>query len=286
MTWVQDEQSIQTSAPIELYTFQTPSQAWYLTSYRSDVVVAPITYTAVPLQRSNTVSLSASDADGSFTIDMPATHALPQFYANGIPPRELTVVVSRLQKSSGFAMTIGLGYITALSFKRGPNGEGIASFKVGSPADVFTIEIPTITAGRLCPHILYDTLCTMPRAGFTQATTIVSISADMKTTTVASMGNFAAGGLPTPDQWALSGEIVHQGTSERRVIGSQIGNVITQSYRWPPQVGVGDVVLVSAGCKHTTDDCFNKFSNILNFGGFPQLPLTNPFYVSIKYIGS
>lgn len=286
MTWTQDEQSIQGSQPIELYLFQTPSQAWYLTSYRSDVVTSMGTFTAVPMQRSNVGAMDASDSNsGSITIDMPASHSLPQFYANGIPPRQLTLTVYRQQKTTGFVAAISTGYITALSFKRGSTNEGLASFRMASPSEAFSVDLPTVVAGRTCPHQLFDARCTVHRVAFTVNTTITSISQDRKTVTVATMGQYGGGGLPTPSQWALSGELYHPATTERRVIGLQNGLTLILSYRLPPTVNVGDVVAVSAGCAHTMLDCFNKFANQGNFGGFPQLPLTNPFFVTIQYIG-
>ena len=287
MTWTQDEQSIQNSQPIELYFFQTPSQAWYLTSYRSDIVTSMGTFTAVPMQRSNVGAMDASDSEsGSITIDLPASHPLPQFYANGIPPRQLTLTVYRQQKSTGFITAISTGYITALSFKRGSNNEGLASFRMASPSEAFSLDLPTVVAGRTCPHQLFDARCGVDRVAFTVNTTITSISQDRKTVGVATLGFYGGGGNPTPSQWALSGELVHPATSERRVIGFQVGTTLTLSYRLPPLIiNVGDVVAVSAGCAHTIGDCATKFVNQNNFGGFPQLPLTNPFFVTIQYIG-
>jgi uncharacterized phage protein (TIGR02218 family) len=37
-------------------------------------------------------------------------------------------------------------------------------------------------------------------------------------------------------------------------------------------IAVGDIVRVTAGCDKTKDICINKFSNLLNFRGFPQMP--------------
>lgn len=281
MSFTTDEQSVQGSTPIELYAFQTMSQAWFFTSYKSDFIAAGSTYVAVPTVRSSINATGATDENGSFTVDLPATHALPQFYASGIPPREILCTVTRYQKSSGFQMVIGQGYVGALSFKG-----RTASFKIASPSDAFNVQLPTVTASRNCPHVLYDSRCTISRVAFEQDTTIAFISPDRRTVTVASMGNHADGGAPTPDQWAYGGEFVHPGTGERRVITDQTGATLTLTYRLPSQIQVGDVVNVFAGCKHTTTDCFSKFANLPNFGGFPQLPLTNPFYVSIKYTGS
>jgi len=37
-------------------------------------------------------------------------------------------------------------------------------------------------------------------------------------------------------------------------------------------ISVGDIVRVTAGCDKSKDACVNKFSNLLNFRGFPNMP--------------
>jgi hypothetical protein len=43
----------------------------------------------------------------------------------------------------------------------------------------------------------------------------------------------------------------------------------------------GDIVEVYAGCARDLDTCLNKFNNTINFGGFPYIPLNNPFTYKI-----
>lgn len=45
---------------------------------------------------------------------------------------------------------------------------------------------------------------------------------------------------------------------------------------WDPILDVGDELTIYAGCRHTVEDCVNKFSNGVNFGGFAKLPNKNP----------
>jgi len=40
---------------------------------------------------------------------------------------------------------------------------------------------------------------------------------------------------------------------------------------------VNDTVIVYAGCDRTRSTCSRKFNNHLNHGGFPDIPILNPF---------
>jgi uncharacterized phage protein (TIGR02218 family) len=50
-------------------------------------------------------------------------------------------------------------------------------------------------------------------------------------------------------------------------------NVFELYSQMPFAIAIGDTFIVSAGCaKRFTEDCKNKFNNVLNFRGFPHLP--------------
>lgn len=55
-------------------------------------------------------------------------------------------------------------------------------------------------------------------------------------------------------------------------IKSQTGKLITLAEPMPRDIGVNDTITLSAGCDKTKSTCVNKFSNIINFRGFPDLP--------------
>jgi uncharacterized phage protein (TIGR02218 family) len=45
---------------------------------------------------------------------------------------------------------------------------------------------------------------------------------------------------------------------------------VWEDFRHP--IGLGDIVSVTAGCDKSRDACVNKFANLLNFRGFPNMP--------------
>jgi len=62
----------------------------------------------------------------------------------------------------------------------------------------------------------------------------------------------------------------------RRGIKIHDGDTVTVTH---PVAGLepGSVLIALPGCNHTTTHCNDKFSNILNFGGFPYMTEKNPF---------
>lgn len=274
------DESVQDAQPIELYAFTTPTATTYVTTAEKDIVYGGNTYTATPGARSNLTSADVADNAEDLNIELFAAHALPQSYANGLPPREVAVVVLRYFAASGFFAQLWSGYVASLSF-----AGDYATFRVPSgTADALQVQIPSLVCSRLCQHVLYDDFCTVSRAGLTHgtpyavSTTISSISPDGLTLSLA--------GSPfiTDLTFFQHGEILHTSSTERRTITATV-NATDAQIQVPFPGGtlhVGDALTIYAGCDHTVATCFNKFANVVNFGGLPYLPRSNVFYVGLS----
>jgi uncharacterized phage protein (TIGR02218 family) len=274
VTWESDETSVAGSRPIELYTFSSPTRTWRLTSFRRDVTVGGQTYVATPTSRSSVGSQDATASSDDFTVEIPAEHEIAAYYSDGIPPRALLVVAERFQVTSGISLRIADGYAAGPVYRK-----GMASFRVSPAADFLQGMVPGVSASRICQHVLYDARCTIPRASFDVATTIVSIATNRRSVVVATVGG-------NPDDWARFGEIVFDATTERRTVSSQVGTTIGFRFQLPNEVDPGDTVTLFAGCDHTAATCAAKFANIRNFGGMPRLPRANPFWTDVRLVDS
>jgi uncharacterized phage protein (TIGR02218 family) len=160
---------------------------------------------------------------------------------------------------------------------RGSMGE----IKRGSGA--FEAELRSLSEGlnqpigraylRQCDAQLGDTRCGIDVSG-------PAFTADAELTFVIGQRVLHMKGLDGfDDGWFLQGEITF-------VTGSNAGAVrivksdqtkglrrvleVWEDLRHP--IAVGDIVRVTAGCDKAKDTCINKFSNLLNFRGFPQMP--------------
>lgn len=261
MAFGDDESSTSQNRPADLFTITTPTVTYRMTSHPFDIVFAGQTYSAITMSRGN--QQAAQDLTGKeFIVYLPIDHPIVQrFVATGIPEFGVLVSYQRFQAVSGQASSQWAGFATGISI----DGH-TALLRVPSVVDdAMKIKLPVVRAQRVCNHTLYDNRCTISRALFEVDTTIVSQTVSPTTTTliVTSMGG-------KPDRWASFGEVLHGPTSQRPMILSQIGTTLTLNV---PIVGAGagDLVEIFAGCAHDVNTCRDKFANVVNFGGMPQM---------------
>lgn len=265
------EASPEDSAPRELYEIkQNLVTTYYVTSCSRDVDYGGHTYVASPSARSEIVAspIGASNYT-QLTIALPATHPLVQRYlALSSPPRQILVTVRRLQAQIGVAEMIATGIVASMAI----SGE-VAKFMVETRfGRARRRKLPTITAGKLCQHVVYDANCRLERSTFTigdDGPPLTIVTANGRNVTISTIGG-------QPDHWAKFGELVHVATGENMMVLEQVGTAITMQAPIP-ELNAGELVTLSAGCAHDISTCRNKFSNQVNFGGFPQMPTKNPF---------
>jgi len=263
-TFDDDERSAAGSRPIDLYTITTPTVTFHLTSHVTDVSFGGATYIATTMSRGS--QQVAQDLTGrELVVYLPINHPIVQrFAATGIPEHEVVVTLVRLQSTSGQAQQQWSGFGNGLSI----DGR-TALLRVPSVTDdAMKVRLPVLTASRFCLNVLYDEQCTVVRGLFLIGTTITSQSGN--TVTVATISG-------NPDGFATFGEAVHLVTGQRRHILAQTGTLLTLNAPFVDVVN-GDIVSVFAGCDHTVATCRDKFNNVLNFIGHPDINATiNPW---------
>jgi uncharacterized phage protein (TIGR02218 family) len=126
---------------------------------------------------------------------------------------------------------------------------------------------------RQCDAQLGDTLCKVDLSGaaFTGQAEL-TFSVGQRVLHMKGLDGYA-------DGWFLQGQVrfltganagaeriikVDQTKGLRRVLE------VWEGFRHP--IGLGDLVQVVAGCDKSKEACVNKFSNLLNFRGFPHMP--------------
>lgn len=126
-----------------------------------------------------------------------------------------------------------------------------------------------------CPYALYGSQCKAQK--LPQALTLVSVLSGN------SVRVLPSGTLAKPAVNFTNGTIEWFGPSGRRELGNIAkvtdagsGNydmIITRSTQG---LVTGQAMKMALGCNHQMDDCTDVFDNILNYGGDPWIPLTNP----------
>lgn len=276
-TFDDDERSPSQNRPVELYTITTPTATYRHTSAPVDRVFGGNTYTALTMSRGDQ-EVNQDPTGRELLVYLPISHPLVQRYtASGIPEHAVTVTLQRLQTVSGVALQYFSGFAVGLSVQN-----HVATLRCPSTADdALKIKLPVIRIQKICNHVLFDIGCAPSpgsagggpvKASFQAATTLVSqtIAPGIVTLVVASIGG-------NPDEWASFGDVLHGPTGQRLFILRQTSTTLLLNM---PIVGAvaGDAVTITAGCTHDIVTCRDKYSNAINFGGFPYVNgLINPW---------
>lgn len=127
---------------------------------------------------------------------------------------------------------------------------------------------------RTCNRVLYGPSCGVVRNDFRLVGNILAL--DYQKRVIVVSDQFAG---PHSEDFFRGGVMVHQPTGTNHSIFTSAhaaANTRIWLQQWNPDLQVGDVVSLFAGCRHTKDDCLTKFNNVANFGGFPDVPNVNP----------
>ncbi|RPH65006.1 MAG: hypothetical protein EHM89_00255 [Acidobacteria bacterium] len=284
-TFAEDEASAEDSEPREFCDITYGDVEHRIAFGIRDLQVDSVLYTATPAARGE-VGVNASGDTRELVLTLPIDHALPTRYTQqGIPPKKITVTLWRKQVVSGEIERLWVGDITSMAC----DDKGTeATFRVPSRAGEMLLRvIPNVTVGRNCPHILYDTMCRIERAGsnpdaipYMLTTTVLHVSGrDIRV----ELSNVPAADANRAE-WAVNGEVVHVATGERMTIRTQTDlnpgvSMVCDLSMQMQIVGlvVGDDVEIYAGCMYDVETCRDKFDNRLNFGGFPHIRTSTPF---------
>lgn len=161
---------------------------------------------------------------------------------------------------------------------------GVNTLKVGNTGEVrldrgkFVVEMRSLrqmlqqpvgaVTSKTCRYRLGDANCTVALAGYTFAGTV---------TAVASQQQFTASALAQAADYYVEGIVtftsgLNTGYSQKCKVFTS-GKVFTLSLPMPYTIAIGNTFTAIAGCqKRHLLDCKTKFSNLLNFGGEPDLP--------------
>lgn len=259
MTFDTTEKSIQDGRPRELYTFELFGGTYRRTSSKEDETYGGILYRATPgLSRGNVVEVPLGEKRDP-TVTLPVTDEIAAaLLANGIPPKRATVTIVRFHDASDTAYRVWLGGIVEIS-----TDDQYARLRVPSLIELaFDVKVPLLKASRVCQHALYGPGCQAVRGG--GVTNLIAVDGVNLTVNISD-----------PDGFANGGEIVRIADGEPRTILTQVGQDIVIDVPFKT-MAPGDSVALVAGCDGLPVTCRDKFDNMVNFGGHPDLPEQNP----------
>jgi len=263
MTYNTLEISNYDGAPVALYEFEVGSTSWRYTSARADITSLGHTWLSAAINDDG-ITLSGNSDEDEFVITIPKND-FTELFTSTPPSQTIYVTVRRLHYGDDEAPVVWSG--TLKSVKR-------------ENALVCKISCRTITSSlnrlglrlafsRNCPHSLYDISCGVNKNAHAVTAMVMSLTGNsfIHNGPIPAGANFYSGGFI---------EFTVNGLVERKPIESQLGSTITLLTS-TDDMTIGTMVTMYPGCDRTTATCQNKFNNLSNYGGFPQLPTKSPF---------
>lgn len=262
-SFADDEISQASSVPADGYEFVGSATTWRYTSGVTPITIDGNVYTPLAGLRRSLVKVGGMQDTPELTVTLPIAATVVQHYVFATPPRSLTFNLYRYQATSGGFEQQWTGEVVGIN----PSGE-MATMTIPSAfGSRLSTNVPSGTLRKTCAHFLFDDRCRVSAAAFDFGTTVSTV--DDRTIVVASVDGHI-------DDYYRAGKIVRDSDGESRAIISQIGTTLLIASPFRTLAGTNPVTLY-AGCDHTHTTCESKFSNLANFGGFPTMPIVNPF---------
>lgn len=265
------EREAEGGAPIECYKFVRQGAKWLYTSGDAPITIGTETFLPVVIHRTAPESGEETDS-GAIDISLDKTLAVVPEHVSGSSPTPVWVVVFR-QHRTGEQAIIFQGQVSAIALRGGE-----ATFHCTPTRRSLERLVPRMLYQRMCNHVLYDAGCKVIREEYRVDVEVLSVEGNelevlgLATWSVLNEPWSQGGFLQIPDttiRGFIQQEIIHDPPNEH------ISTLVL--LRAIPGITVGMDLWVYAGCDRLEETCHIKFSNIVNFLGFPDIPNQSPF---------
>jgi uncharacterized phage protein (TIGR02218 family) len=290
MTYWDIEEDQQLGSPIELYHFQAHDKHWRYTSADQDVMIMDgeialsgedDIFTAVPIARAGIEQTSdISKSDLSLTV--PRDNALANAYILNAPEGVTSLTIYRGHLVSDELYSQISGEITGEII---PAEMQTTSFIAVWKGRVISVSFSRDEASINCESVFtslkrygllakYQYLCRVPLYGPECGVDMNAYGLSGEATNVSGLTLDIAGASGQADGWYVGGFLKYGTYTYRQILGHS-GNTIQIDKRIADISG--EAVVIYPGCNHALQTCREKFNNLLNYRGFPFIPLNNPF---------
>lgn len=268
MTFDTYEESQQSGQPVELFHFSIGVEDFRYTSAEDTITFGGNQYVSRQISR-NSVKESSEGGKSRLEVELPTADSVCYRYIGIVEPSPMHLVVTRLHRGDLLdARVVWNGRLVTVAYIKNSTRAKMTFIPSES---VYSRQLPHYKYQALCNHALYDDSCQADPDSF-KFTGVVSGSDGSNITVVGLTASKGVG-------WATGGKCIANG--ENRLILSQ--NSDEMSLSLPFRIDLdGQAIEVYAGCSHTRGTCDSKFSNAINFGGFPYVPTKNPFQVGVR----
>jgi uncharacterized phage protein (TIGR02218 family) len=258
--------------PVHCYTFSRASVLWHLTDQPQDVTVGGVTYRAAVISHSE-YERDDETAAGELTVTVALdTPIVSDLDAIGMDGRPILLTIRQTHRAGvgGATPTTAVRYKGHVT-KRAIKGAE-CEFTIASIEALLGRPLLAWTCGPTCNKTVYGPGCGVDPAPFTTVGCAVSAIAGVTLTVpdaaAQADGYYTAGYL-----------VIESGSAagEQCFIRAHVGDQLTLSKAPPQGLTTSETIAITAGCDGLESTCITKFDNIDYFGGFPRVPVVNPF---------
>lgn len=263
MTYAAYEASPESGQPVELYRFTIGTTVYRYTSADEDYVFEATTFVPRQISRSSPAQ-STEEKQQQLEVTLPANDDIALRFIGVVPGEVMSLEVIRVHRNDPDQEGIAFweGRVTGASYQDNAT-KCVMLCRTSESAT--SRSIPRYKFQGICNHILYDSSCQVVPASFDYAGEVIAEAS--RQITVDGLSAMGA-------DWAVGGYVAT--ANDYRLVMSQSGDVLTLLIDFAVNL-LGSTVTVFAGCDHNFPTCRDKFSNSINFGGFPFVPTRNPF---------
>ena len=242
--------------PVELYRFDGAVNVFY-TNAQEDIVWGADTFTVNQIT-SEGLKFSDDISQMVVSITLPETDVMAQQFFTGAPAAKTQVTMWRHLLGIDEFRMVWQGMIVSADF----DADHMCILRSEPMLRALSRNGCRRMYQVICPYPLYGYGCFVTKENYRTRTTVTAISGN--NITVASTGGRSM----------VNGEI-HYGSQIRMVTGQN--GLVLQVIGGGVGLKVGDEVSLFPGCDKSMNTCRGVFGNITNWGGFPNIPNTNPW---------
>ncbi|BAO82908.1 uncharacterized conserved protein [Serpentinimonas maccroryi] len=253
---------------VELYTFASSSANFYLTPHEFDVDLDGNLYKSLALER-NELALGAEAAKSALELKLPPDGDLVRHLLAASLTGEITSITLRIGRRDTWG---DFWWISGTRWMGRVLGVEVADDVARIRCESAQVSLKRIGLRRLysrnCSHVLYSAACGAPpifSSAFVSNTSGRNVDLD--------------GGVPAGLSGGLAGGWLQTPQGLRHMILADYGSGVELLY--PVAIEAGTQVVLTVGCDHSTATCSGRFGNLDNFGGFPFIPIKNPFSTGV-----
>ncbi|MCM8742339.1 phage BR0599 family protein [Pseudomonas koreensis] len=252
------------SQPYELYRFTHSGNVHAFTTKTKPLLhVDGQVYQPAFLKRGS-ITRTEDPNKQKLTITVSADNSVAQLFKRGLPGREITLKIIRVQKAAAGDPGINLwsGQVTSANFN-----DDKCSLECEPVAALMNKAALRMYYQFQCNHNLFDELCSLDVNDWSEYHSVSAIDQNGTLLTINTItqpdGYYAAGLAEINDQWVMV--TGHDAATNRVLLLSALDGLKE-----------GDIIRLTKGCDRTKTAC-QSFGNKDNFLGFMTIPTDNPF---------